>query len=103
MGMWSKNEEEIVLNHLSENGGTYDLDKLKNLVKRPRFEIKQCIERLQQNSEIVKRKGTSFSVEEQMGIFNSVMDGRKMPKSFEAFKEICDKKLYLIPLVEKLG
>merc|ERR1711976_77776 len=84
-GRWTKFEEEKILDHLSENQGSYDLDKLKNIVKRPRIEIKQCIERLQSNSEVVKKKGKPFTVEEQMEILKCAMAERPMPKTFEEF------------------
>ena len=52
----------------------------------------------------MKNKGNSFTVNEQMEIFKSVMDGRSMPKTFEEFKDICEKvKLSIGPLKEKLN
>ena len=101
-GRWDKNEEEIILDHLAEKKDSYDLDSLKVLLKRSRAEIKQCIDRLQQKREIVDKKGTKFTVDEQMHIFKSAMNGRTMPSSFEEFKKICDQRQPIQNLVEKL-
>ena len=101
-GRWDKNEEEIILDHLTKKKGSYDLENLKVLLRRPRMEIKQCIDRLLQKREIVDKKGTKFTVDEQMHIFKSAMNGRTMPSSFEDFKRICDQRQPTSSLVEKL-
>ena len=78
--------------------------KLKNILKRTRAQIQVFIEGLQEKTEIVKNKGNPFTVQEQMLIFKSVMDEKSMPKTFEEFKDICEKtKLSIVPLKQKLN